>query len=257
MGNGSGAARTHRAGHAVLRGPLDVNGQGRHGTGVWMRKTRIRFATRAYRSPNDPLPRSRNNFWGWSVTNSPSFECRSNPIACPAPIREGARRVCRTPMTLGVATRSCPPTIDARVCRAPATPRRNGRLRPLEPAGGPVAGYLSGSAPQRRPRTSQKTRIISRVPRPTSTRGHESIRFFIWNLSVQNCEIEGDTRVLVRKRFPADFVTSASLKPIRKTGRSLEISSVKKLRKCAKIVPRVARLRIRSNLVCTFIRGSV
>jgi hypothetical protein len=143
FGNGSGAPRTHRAGHAVLRGPLDVNGQGRHGTGVWGRKTRIRFATRAYRPPNDPLPRSRNNFWDPRLTNTPSFECRSNPIACPAPIREGARRVCRTPMTLGVATRSCPPIIDARVCRAPATPRRNGRPRPLEPAGGPVAGYLS------------------------------------------------------------------------------------------------------------------
>ena len=112
MGIGSGASRTHRAGHAVLRGPLDVNGQGRHGTGVWMRKTRIRIPPRAYRPPNDPLPRPG------TISGTPdkysvfrvSVRSRSTPIACPALIREGARRVCRTPIPLGVATASCPPT---------------------------------------------------------------------------------------------------------------------------------------------------
>ena len=154
FGNGSGAPRTHRAGHAVLRGPLDVNGQGRHGTGVWMRKTRIRIPPRAYRPPNDPLPRPGTNS-GTPDKHSffrVSVRSRSTPIACPALIREGARRVCRTPMTLGVATRSCPPTIDARVCRAPATPRRNDR--PTSRACGRCPGGVSLQR-IKLPRTSQ------------------------------------------------------------------------------------------------------
>ena len=77
-----------------------------------MRKTRIRIPPRAYRPPNDPLPRPGTNS-GTPDKHSffrVSVRSRSTPIACPALIREGARRVCRTPITLGVATASCPPT---------------------------------------------------------------------------------------------------------------------------------------------------
>ena len=185
FGNGSGASRTHRAGHAVLRGPLDVNGQGRHGTGVWMRKTRIRIPPRAYRPPNDPLPRP-GTISGTPDKYSESFECRSGPastpIACPALIREGARRLCRTPIPLGVATASCPPTKRRpRVSRARhATPEWS--PRPLEPAGGPWRGISKGSSCL----GPHKPNRVSRVPRPTSTRGHDSIRFAADNQSRKN-----------------------------------------------------------------------
>jgi len=157
LGNGSGAPRTHRAGHAVLRGPLDVNGQGRHGTGVWMRKTRIRFATRAYRPPNDPLPRSRNNFWGWSVTNSPSFRVSVEPDRVPrADPRRGAPGVPYAddpPVSRpGRVHRQSTPACVARPPRhagmAALTSRACGRAR-----GGVSLGISSS---HRRPRTSQK-----------------------------------------------------------------------------------------------------
>lgn len=214
FGNGSGAPRTHRAGHAVLRGPLDVNGQGRHGTGVWMRKTRIRIPPRAYRPPNDPLPRPGTNS-GTPDKHSffrVSVRSRSTPIACPALIREGARRVCRTPITLGVATASCPPTNRRpRVSRARhATPEWS--PRPLEPAGGPWRGISKGSSCL----GPHKANRVSRVPRPTSTRGHDSIgsaaakavtekrkKSALWAFSSsKSTKSTGDTRVSVRKRFP-------------------------------------------------------
>ena len=144
------------------------------------------------------------------LTNTPSFECRSGPastpIACPALIREGTRRVCRTPIPLGVATASCPPTKRRpRVSRARhATPEWS--PRPLEPAGGPWRGISKGSSCL----GPHKPNRVSRVPRPTATRGHDSIRFAAANQSRKN-EKEVAMGVLVRTNSPTPRVGSLKI----------------------------------------------
>ena len=55
-----------------------------------MRKTRIRIPPRAYRPPNDPLPRP-GTISGTPDKYSSSFECRSGPASTPIAAALSAR----------------------------------------------------------------------------------------------------------------------------------------------------------------------